>query len=178
MLRAQGSTWRDLGFARAMPRGRFLIYTMATVFGVSIATTVLITPLVKFLGAPPLDVGALQTAIEGDLLNYLIFLIPITWGSAAIGEELIARGFLLDRFMRLYRPWVAVIAQATLFALAHIYQGPTGVANTFVVALVFGAVYLRSGRNLGPLITAHGIIDTVGVTLIYLGQADQLVGAQ
>ena len=53
MLRAQGSTWRDLGFARAMPRGRFLIYTMATLFGVSIATTVLITPLVKFLGPGP-----------------------------------------------------------------------------------------------------------------------------
>lgn len=57
-------------------------------------------------------------------------------------------------------------------------QGPTGVANIFVLALVFGAVYLRSGRNLWPLIAAHGIIDTVGITLIYLGRTDLLVGAQ
>jgi len=146
--------------------------------GVSVITTLVVTPLIRALGVPPLDVSTLQTVIEGDLVSYLVFLIPITWVSAAIGEELIARGFLLDRFMRLYRPRVAVVAQATIFALAHIYQGPTGVANIFVLALVFGAVYLRSGRNLWPLIAAHGIIDTVGITLIYLGRTDLLVGAQ
>lgn len=86
----------------------------------SVITTLVVTPLIQALGAPPLDVSTLQTVIEGDLVSYLVFLIPITWVSAAIGEELIARGFLLDRFMRLYRPRVAVVAQATIFALAHI----------------------------------------------------------
>lgn len=36
--------------------------------------------------------------------------------------------------------------------------------------LLFGALYLASGRNLWTAIIAHGVNDTVGFTLIYLGK--------
>ena len=108
---------------------------------------------------------------------YLWFLIPVAWGSAAIGEEMLARGFLLHRAEGLTGTTVAVVLQAALFAMAHFYQGLTGVVNIFVLALVFGAVYLKSGRNLLPLIVAHGLIDTYGLTMLYVGRADMLLGS-
>jgi membrane protease YdiL (CAAX protease family) len=39
---------------------------------------------------------------------------------------------------------------------------------------VFGAIYVRSGRNLLPLILAHGLIETVALTLVYFGHGEML----
>ena len=63
----------------------------------------------------------------------------------------------------------AIIGQAAIFALAHRYQGVTGVLVVFVIGLIFGAVFIRCGRNLWPVIAAHGLIDTVAITSVYLG---------
>jgi membrane protease YdiL (CAAX protease family) len=40
------------------------------------------------------------------------------------------------------------------------------------VGLVFGAVYVKCGRNLLPVMIAHGIADTIGITLLFMGRAD------
>jgi hypothetical protein len=66
-----------------------------------------------------------------------------------------------------------VLLQALVFALGHAYQGVTGVVNLFVVGLILGYVYLRGGRNLWPVIVAHGLIDTLSTTLVYLGYGQQ-----
>jgi len=34
-------------------------------------------------------------------------------------------------------------------------------------------VYLADGRNLWPLIVAHGLVDTVNLTLLHLGAVHQ-----
>ena len=36
--------------------------------------------------------------------------------------------------------------------------------------LVFGALYLATGRNLWVSVIAHGTTDTVGFLLLYLGK--------
>jgi membrane protease YdiL (CAAX protease family) len=36
--------------------------------------------------------------------------------------------------------------------------------------LLFGTLYLASGRNLCTAIIAHGVNDTLGFALIYLGK--------
>jgi CAAX protease family protein len=38
-----------------------------------------------------------------------------------------------------------------------------------VSGLIFGLVYLGSGRNLWASIVAHGVTDTVGIALIFFG---------
>lgn len=63
--------------------------------------------------------------------------------------------------------------QALLFGLGHAYLGPRGVMNAASIGLVSGAVYWASGRNLWPLIVAHGLIDSVSLTLLRLGVAHQ-----
>ncbi|MEZ5557859.1 MAG: type II CAAX endopeptidase family protein [Pseudomonadales bacterium] len=177
-LRSEGRRWRDLGFATAMPPAAFVRYTLITLASIYLITNFVVTPLMRAAGAEALQAGELIELIEGNLGGYLTFLLPVTWGSAAFGEELLARGFLLHRFAGLFGSRAAVVLQAVVFALGHFYQGPTGMANVLVVGLVMGAVYLRCGRNLWPVIAAHGVIDTIAMTLIYLGYADLLTGSQ
>jgi hypothetical protein len=175
-LRREGRGWRDLGFPRSMPLGLFLWLGVGGAVLLIALSAFAVTPLLRWLGAPPVDASLLVEAIEGDLAAYLVFLIPVGWGSAAFGEELLVRGFLLDRFDKLFGLRIAVVAQALLFALGHAYQGITGMLNLFVVALVLGVITLRAGRNLWPAIAAHGLIDTLSLTLIYLGYAELPAG--
>jgi uncharacterized protein len=175
-LHRQGTGWRNLGFPRRMPFRRFLYLTLGVVAAIYLVTAFIMVPLLRWFGAPPVDTSLLVNLIEDDLTLYLLFLIPVGWGSAAFGEELLLRGFVLDRFALLFGTHRAVVLQALLFALGHAYQGVTGMVNLFVVGLLLGIVYLRAQRNLWPAIVAHGIIDTISITLIYLGFGDVTVG--
>ncbi len=169
-LQRDALSWRDLGFAQAMPFTRFAMYTLVTLAAVYLLVAGLLSQLLQALGLPEQNISGLRALLEGNTVNYLLFLIPISWGSAAFGEELLIRGFLLDRLERLSQsPTIAVFAQAAIFALAHFYQGVTGVLIIFAVALIFGSVFIRCGRNLWPVIVAHGIIDSVAMTALYFG---------
>ena len=62
----------------------------------------------------------------------------------------------------------ANLVQAILFGLIHWYQGIPGIVLTGTVGLIFGAFYFLPGRNLWPLILAHGIINSISFTIIFL----------
>ena len=174
-LRREGVLWRDLVFGRPLPPLQVLGFTGLALALVLFAVTAS-NAVLRAMGFPPADVSVFTQLLEGDLVIYLWFLLPVSWGSAAIGEELLMRGYLLHRLEGLAGTAAAVVLQALIFALAHFYQGITGVVNIFVLALLFGLVYLRSGRNLLPLILAHGLIDTFSMTALYLGRSEYLLG--
>ena len=88
--------------------------------------------------------------------------------TAAFGEEVVFRGFLLGRLESLFSgaPFatgLAVLAQAILFGLAHYASGMVTVITAGLIGLVFGAAYIRGGRNLWPLILVHAIPDTISL---------------
>jgi membrane protease YdiL (CAAX protease family) len=169
-LKRDGLGWQDVGFARRMPFSRFLGFTLITLLSVYLFAVLIFGTLLESAGFPPQDTSALKFLIEGNMVYYVLFLFPVSWGSAAFGEELLVRGFILNRLEWLTRnPVLAVVGQAAIFALAHLYQGITGVLMIFVLALIFGAVFIRCGRNLWPVIAAHGLIDTLAISSIYFG---------
>jgi membrane protease YdiL (CAAX protease family) len=64
-----------------------------------------------------------------------------------------------------------VLVSAVLFGLAHLYQGPGGMANTAISGLILGIVYMRFGR-IWPLIIAHYLHDALQIVLLmYLVQS-------
>lgn len=112
--------------------------------------------------------------LTGVMTNYVKFNvlrhnIPLTlkatagmWLTAAIGEEIIFRGFLLDRFIQLSgNKYLPILISSLLFSLIHFYQGTNGVVTTFVAGVLFGLLYLRSDKNLLLLILSHGFTDTM-----------------
>jgi membrane protease YdiL (CAAX protease family) len=133
------------------------------------------TPIANALQLPQqhLEVFA---GLQGNTTRYLVMLVPVAWGAAALGEELIYRGFLFSRLTQLfagrcYGTGLALIGQAALFSMGHTYLGPRGMLNAGILGLIAGAAYVANGRNLWPLIVAHGLVDTVGITVLYLGIA-------
>jgi membrane protease YdiL (CAAX protease family) len=164
--------WRDIGLRR--PERWLPIIGLALLIGIGYQAldTVLISPLLQRLTGQSIDLS-LFTGLKGDLLALLVFIIT-SWTEAAFIEEMFFRGYLFNRLMDVAGRerlgiTIALLANAIIFGFAHAYQGLTGVLDTSLAGLLLGLLYLRSRRNLWLPILAHGILDTVGFLLIYLG---------
>jgi uncharacterized protein len=128
--------------------------------------------LVKVLGKQP-DLEDFRPLI-GNVKVTLIF-IALAWILAAFGEEMVYRGYLMNRvadlFNRSRRAWiVSLILVHVAFGLAHIYQGATGAIDEGLMGLLLGIIYLRTGRNLSVPIVAHGVADSIDFILMFLGK--------
>lgn len=76
-------------------------------------------------------------------------------------EELVVVGFLMTRARQLsLSPVTAVLASSVLRGLYHLYQGFGAGLGNLAMGLVFGYVYVRTGRP-WPLVIAHALIDAV-----------------
>jgi membrane protease YdiL (CAAX protease family) len=130
--------------------------------------------LAQRLGWPPQDFSRFA-ALRGDPGRLVLWLV-VAWSTAAIGEELVFRGFLMSRLLSGFggssaASAAAVLVQAALFAAGHAYLGVRGVAAAIAVGLVFGTAWLLNGRQLAPLVAAHGVIDTISLIGIFAGRA-------
>ena len=110
--------------------------------------------------------------LQGSLPN-LILNVVVIWITAGFVEELIWRGYLMNRLADIFDKtrlaWViALFCSAALFGIAHFYQGPSGMLLTGVIGLLFGVAYLVGRRNLWPLVIAHGLINTVSFVDMFL----------
>ena len=107
-----------------------------------------------------------------DPLMFIYGLTAISWFAAAFGEEVLFRGFLMRHFHQLFggtniAAGLAVVSQALIFASLHLHQAVAGAIADFMIAVVFGAVYYKMGRNLWLLIIAHGVYNNAAFLLMY-----------
>lgn len=134
--------------------------------------------LLRSLGLPPVDTGLVMDAVTSGPGALALWIIAVAWFAAGFGEELLWRGFLLDRLLRLKgiagRTWLAIAIQAVLFGLPHAYQGPSGLVVTGVVGILFGWLRTRTAWNLWPLIIGHGLVNTISMLLGYASKHGML----
>ncbi len=165
--------WRDVGLSR--------FRNWKTTLGLGIAAGLLLEGFELFV-SQPLLVRVLKRqpdledfrAVTGNLKLTLIFL-AFTWVVAAFGEEMVYRGYLMNRVAdllnRTRRAWIiSLIVVHVAFGLAHAYQGLPGIIDEGMSGLLLGLIYLRTGRNLSVPIIAHGVCDSVDFVLIFLGK--------
>ena len=112
--------------------------------------------------------------LKGSPIALVATLVFLAWGTAAFGEEIIARGFVLNRLSDALggsgiATLIALFLHAILFGLGHFSYGLRGVISAGVIAVIFGTTYLISGRSLWAVIPAHGIIDTISLVQTYQG---------
>jgi membrane protease YdiL (CAAX protease family) len=74
-------------------------------------------------------------------------------------EELLTRGYLISRLLRLYGPVKSVAFSALVFSAWHIPL-PFSVAHTFIWGLVYGFVFIKI-RRLMPLAIAHAVNNMI-----------------
>lgn len=171
-IKARGDSWSSIGVRRPVSLKRLPLDVLA-LYALTIAGNLIVVQLLAtLLGWSGLGLEA-YSALRGDLTAYLRIL-AIAWTTAAFGEELLFRGFLLTRLEHIFQgvrggTAAAIILQAFLFGIAHAYLGARGVAIATLVGLIYAAWYLKRGRNLWPLFLAHGLTDTISLTAIYAG---------
>jgi membrane protease YdiL (CAAX protease family) len=176
LLKRQGSSWLDIGLAR--PKN--WLRTVLLGFGAAIVVIVMMLVVSNIaLNLPGAEVAEADMSrfnpLEGNL-PLLLISVFLAWTAVAFGEEMMYRAFLINQLGVLFQSerlrWVlSVIFSSVIFGIVHFYQGPLGILNTFIIGLLFGVIYLRSGRNLWVTIIAHGLINTLTFVLVFYGVA-------
>lgn len=78
----------------------------------------------------------------------------------AVLEEVIVVGYLVTRLRAVWSVPAVIVFSALLRGSYHLYQGFGAFIGNAVMGVVFALVFLR-WRRLGPLITAHALLDVV-----------------
>ncbi len=172
-LRARKVRWRDIGLSR--------FRNWRVTLGAGVGVGLLLEAFQLFI-SQPLLVRVLRKqpdlelfrALHGNVKWTLVALAG-TWTLAAFGEEMVYRGYLMNRVADLLNrtrvAWiVSLIVVHVGFGLAHAYQGITGILDEGLAGLLLGLVYLATKRNLAVPIVAHGIGDSIDFVLIFLGK--------
>lgn len=177
LLHRREMSWKDLGL-RLPDKNvksclKILGLTLVTFFAFALVGDFVGEIADKFFE----DVGTSSRfdAVKGNFLAYLGIMF-IVWTHSAFFEELLFRAFIINRgsaFLGggIKADLVTVVFAALFFGYRHYYyQGMKGAIVTGSIGLVLGLLYLWYGRkNILPLVFAHGIMNSIGQTIRYLG---------
>jgi uncharacterized protein len=172
-IRLRGLRWKSFGWGLYRTWAQTLALGLALGIGMELLELFVTQPLlVRLLHKWP-DLTTFRLLIGNSKLFALSLLFA--WVFAAFGEELVYRGYLMNRVADLFggtaASWRAsLIVTSIVFGLAHFGQGRTGEIENVVDGLLLGGAYLLCGRKLAVPILAHGIQDTVDFLLIFLGK--------
>ena len=120
----------------------------------------------KFLLSPYLpDFNTSTPAEAGNGLpeSFFLWYAPFALVTASICEEVIYRGYAMERLMNLTKnPFLTVGLTHVAFVLYHLKDGMSSVIMLSVLGLLFPLYYIRF-RDLTMVIVAHGFIDLLAV---------------
>ncbi|MEV6928180.1 CPBP family intramembrane glutamic endopeptidase [Dactylosporangium sp. NPDC051485] len=144
----------DIGLDRARPLGDLWR-------GAALAALIGLPGLGLVWAAQQLGISA---RIVPEALGTHWWSVPVLILSAVengVLEEVVMIGYLLTRLRELgWAAWPAIVTSAVIRGSYHLYQGFGGFIGNFVMGLVFGYFFRRTGRVM-PLIVAHSILDIV-----------------
>jgi membrane protease YdiL (CAAX protease family) len=178
LLHLRGQSWKTMGLTK--PKSYLKLLGIAAVtFVATLGSIMFFEVFLRDILFPVVTSEALMSSeipeSSGDRfpnmqgrIAFFLGVIIIVWIESFL-EELQDRGFSLNRFEALFSkiPFsivFAVIIQAVVFGFRH--SSSHGLAGSIVVGiigLVFGIVYVVSGRNLWPLIIAHCFLNTISM---------------
>ncbi|GIG64109.1 CPBP family intramembrane glutamic endopeptidase [Phytomonospora endophytica] len=148
------SPWRTIGLDLRRP-----LFDLGS--GVGLTALIGIPGLALYFVARELG---LNTTVVAEALPGVWWAVPVLILAAvqnSLLEEVVVVGYLMTRLRQMRYGTVAVIlSSATLRGAYHLYQGFGGFVGNFVMGLVFGYWYKRTGR-IGGLVVAHALLDIV-----------------
>lgn len=159
-----------LGFHRLAHAWRTASQVLALTVGWTFLQLGLFLPVMEHITGKKQDLSDFNS-LQGNW-KMLVILLMVSWTLAAIGEELVYRGYIPTRVTDVLGAGaagvtVAVLGSSVLFGLAHTEQGLIGVVATFLDALFFSVLRLHY-RNLWASVLAHGFNNTIGLVAYFL----------
>jgi membrane protease YdiL (CAAX protease family) len=164
-VRLSHTPWCEIGYVR--PRNWIADIALGLALGIALKFLMkaLVMPL---FGADPINWAYHFWAGNPALLPAAIW----TCLAAGWGEETLFRGFMFERFGKLFPPGVGakiatVLITSVWFGLGHyLNQGLAGTEQATITGLVFGTIFAFTGR-IFMLMCAHAAYDLTALTLIY-----------
>ncbi len=165
-VRLSGTPWREIGYVR--PRSWALTAAVGILSGVALKFLMkaVVMPL---LGADPINHAYHFLAGNRGLLPAAVYSMIV---GAGFGEETVFRGYLFERFGKLFGPGVpariAIVLLTSLwFGLAHYPgQGLAVAEQAAINGLVFGTIMAKTGRIWMPMVI-HVAFDLAALAMIY-----------
>ena len=158
--------WREIGFVRPRSWARTLAVGIAFGVAFKFLMKAIVMPL---LGAPPINQAFHYLAGNRAALPAAIYAMIVV---AGFGEETVFRGFMFERFAKLFGSSVwaktlIVLLTSVWFGLAHYsLQGLPGVEQATIFGVVFGTIMAVTGR-IFMLMVAHAAFDLTALAMIY-----------
>lgn len=164
--RLSRTPWREIGYVR--PRSWLGSIFIGIIFGAAFkfAMKAIVMPL---LDAPPINPAYHFLAGNTAALPWMLYIII---AGAGFGEETLFRGWMFERFGKLFGQSTGakiaiVLITSIWFGLAHYeFQGLPGVEQALIVGLVFGSIFAVTGR-IFMLMIAHAAFDLAALAMIY-----------
>jgi len=179
-LRVRNGGWTATGLRRPNSWPATIVLALVAALLLLVGSEIVVSPLAARIWPAPQNVSELFQADRMDWYHALTTLL-VVWTFAAFGEEMSYRGYLLTRAAEVgdrstIAWWASMVLVAVLFGFGHFYKGPAGVIDSTWSGLVLGSMYLLAGRNLWVPILAHGLTDTIALTIVFMGWADPAKG--
>ncbi len=172
-LKRRQSGWGEYGLRRPPSWKRTLVLALMGAAVLHVLIRMLKPLITEHITGAPLDISRFE-AVRGDFPALLLGLL-IVWTVAAFGEEMVFRGYVLNRTADLIglpglSRWLwAVLLSSLVFGLGHIYQGWTGVILSGIAGMVYCGAYFLDGRCIWAPILIHGIYDTSAFLILFFG---------
>jgi CAAX protease family protein len=178
-LHLRGQTPEQLGLSLRPGGTRAVLRTILQ------ALVVLVIALLAFVAGSVLMARAAASGETADMSGYsylqgnlpmLILALAAVYVVSSFGEEVIYRGFLMNRVAEITGgrsvAWAsAVLVSSVAFGLVHFSWGIVGVVQTTLMGFALAVSYLVVKRNLWVLVLAHACIDSLLLIQLYMGPA-------
>jgi membrane protease YdiL (CAAX protease family) len=170
----RGLNWSAIGLRKPKNWWKVLLLAILSAVVICVLVNLIFGPVVeRFAGNPPSNTRFEH--VRGNL-PVLMGWLSVAWTLAAFGEEMIFRGYFMNRIADLLGSgrtgWIsALLLSSLLFGVGHGYQGLAGAIGTSEIGLLLGALYLVNRRNLWMNIVCHGFIDSISLISLYFSTA-------
>jgi membrane protease YdiL (CAAX protease family) len=161
---------RSLGFKRPQSWARIIGFAFVGVIFLQLFDVGVVLPIMNRLTGTTIDYSSFAN-LKGNT-DQLALLLVLSWTLAALGEEIVYRGYFQKLLTNLFGSNIPGILltvgiSSLLFGLAHTEQGIVGVVATTIDALFYSWLKLKFINNLWATILAHGFYNSIGVIIFF-----------
>ncbi len=176
-LKLRGETWKDFGltFNSVTLKEGFKVFLWSLLVFLLAITGFIIGSIImaNITGIPEGSADMSGYAYLKDNLGMLILSLVGVYIVSSFGEEVIYRGFLINRISQMgldtkKMQWLAVIISSLIFGFVHYEWGAMGIAQTTLMGLALAICYIKLKKRLWILILAHAYMDTILMIQMYL----------
>lgn len=157
----------SLGFKKISSPFKILFLVLGTTLLLQLVDIGILMPILNRLTGTHIDYSNFE-GLSGNISKLITFLV-LSWTFAAIGEEIIYRGYIFQLLVKVFQKsnYLPILLSSLIFALAHIEQGIIGVLVSGFDGLIFCLLKRKFNNNLWVSILAHGLYNTIGVVVFY-----------